>query len=297
MTTVADPQCRKTVIDLVHGIRERIYPVGRLDFHSEGLIVLTNDGDLAFKVAHPRHGSVKTYHVKVRGVPEPRLIEKLQRGITIDGKRTLPCGIEQMKTTGRNGDEVNSWYEVKLREGRTQQIRKMFKAVGHPVTKLLRAGIDTHDEAKLTELASRVRIDFVPGEHARTLLDGEDVTSLIRTPEVSMAASDVSTVPGVRRVLVRLQQELGRRSGGVLEGRDIGTKVFPETPHKFFLTARPEVRAERRTNELKEKGEPADFATVLAETIASDQQDYTRADSPLTFDESYKKIETSDLTI
>src|SRR5881398_1843165 len=150
MTTVEDPQGRKTVIDLVHGIRERIYPVGRLDFHSEGLIVLTNDGDLAFKVAHPRHGSVKTYHVKVRGVPEPRLIEKLQRGITIDGKRTLPCGIEQMKTTGRNGDEVNSWYEVKLREGRTQQIRKMFKAVGHPVTKLRRVAIGPISDPKLT---------------------------------------------------------------------------------------------------------------------------------------------------
>lgn len=150
MTTVEDPQGRKTVIDLVRGIRERIYPVGRLDFHSEGLIVLTNDGDLAFKVAHPRHGSVKTYHVKVRGVPEPRLIEKLQRGITIDGKRTLPCGIEQMKTTGRNGDEVNSWYEVKLREGRTQQIRKMFKAVGHPVTKLRRVAIGPISDPKLT---------------------------------------------------------------------------------------------------------------------------------------------------
>ena len=150
MTTVEDPQGRKTVIDLVRGIRERIYPVGRLDFHSEGLIVLTNDGDLAFKVAHPRHGSVKTYHVKVRGVPEPRLIEKLQRGITIDGKRTLPCEMQQMKTTGRNLDEGNSWYEVKLREGRTQQIRKMFKAIGHPVMKLRRVAIGPISDPKLT---------------------------------------------------------------------------------------------------------------------------------------------------
>ncbi|HEY2321310.1 MAG TPA: pseudouridine synthase [Thermoanaerobaculia bacterium] len=150
MTTVEDPQGRKTVIDLVRGIRERIYPVGRLDFHSEGLIVLTNDGDLAFKVSHPRHGSVKTYHVKVRGVPEPRVVEKLQRGITIDGKRTLPCGIEQMKTTGRTLEGGNSWYEVKLREGRTQQIRKMFKAVGHPVTKLRRVAIGPISDPKLT---------------------------------------------------------------------------------------------------------------------------------------------------
>jgi 23S rRNA pseudouridine2605 synthase len=150
MTTVADPQGRKTVIDLVRGVRERIYPIGRLDFHSEGLIVLTNDGDLAFKVSHPRHGSVKTYHVKVRGVPEPRMVERLQRGITIDNKRTLPCEIEQMKRTSRNAEEGNSWYEVKLREGRTQQIRKMFQAIGHPVMKLRRVAIGPISDPKLT---------------------------------------------------------------------------------------------------------------------------------------------------
>jgi 23S rRNA pseudouridine2605 synthase len=150
MTTVEDPQGRKTVIDLVRGVRERIYPVGRLDFHSEGLIVLTNDGDLAFKVSHPRHGSVKTYHVKVRGVPEARMVDRLQRGITIDNKRTLPCEIAQMKTTSRNAEEGNSWYEVKLREGRTQQIRKMFQAIGHPVMKLRRVAIGPISDPKLT---------------------------------------------------------------------------------------------------------------------------------------------------
>jgi 23S rRNA pseudouridine2605 synthase len=154
MTTVEDPQGRKTVIDLVKGVRERIYPVGRLDFHSEGLILLTNDGDLAFKVSHPKHGSVKTYHVKVRGVPTERIVEKLERGITIDNKRTLPCEISRMKTTGRatgkSEEEGNSWYEVRLREGRTQQIRKMFQAVGHPVSKLRRVAIGPIADPKLT---------------------------------------------------------------------------------------------------------------------------------------------------
>ncbi len=149
MTTVADPQGRRTVIDLIKGVRERIYPVGRLDFHSEGLILLTNDGDLAFKVSHPQHGSVKSYHVKVRGVPEERLIAKLERGITIDNKRTLPCEIRRMKTTGRGDEEGNSWFEVKLREGRTQQIRKMFKAVGHPVSKLRRVAIGPLSDPRL----------------------------------------------------------------------------------------------------------------------------------------------------
>jgi 23S rRNA pseudouridine2605 synthase len=150
MTTVDDPQGRRTVIDLVPGVRERIYPVGRLDYYSEGLILLTNDGDLAFKVSHPKHGSVKKYHVKVRGVPQDRIVEKLQRGITIDGKRTLPCEIARMKTTGRGDDEGNSWFEVRLREGRTQQIRKMFQAVGHPVSKLRRVAIGPLSDPKLT---------------------------------------------------------------------------------------------------------------------------------------------------
>lgn len=149
-STVNDPEGRKTVIDLVKGVRERIYPVGRLDYQSEGLLLLTNDGDLAYKVSHPKHGSVKTYHVKVRGVPEERIIGKLERGITIEGKRTVPCEIERMKTTGKGDDEGNSWYEVRLREGRNQQIRKMFKAVGHPVSKLRRVAIGPIADPKLT---------------------------------------------------------------------------------------------------------------------------------------------------
>ena len=170
----------------------------------------------------------------------------------------------------------------------------MYRALGLAA---LREEIDTHDEPALEALANRMKIEFVPGEKPRVLLNGEDVTSLIRTPEVSMAASDVSTIPAVRRCLVKLQQELGRRSGGVLEGRDIGTKVFPETPYKFFLTGRPEVRARRRFNELVAKGGSPDFDTVLAETIARDKQDSTRADSPLTYDDTYTLVDTSDLTI
>jgi 23S rRNA pseudouridine2605 synthase len=150
MTTVEDPQGRRTVIDLVRGVRERIYPVGRLDYHSEGLVLLTNDGELAYKISHPTHGSVKTYNVKVRGVPEERLIDKLRRGITIEGKRTLPCDIAPIKTTGKRADEGNSWWEVKLREGRTQQIRKMFQAVGHPVSKLRRVAIGPIYDPKLS---------------------------------------------------------------------------------------------------------------------------------------------------
>ncbi|MCU1349323.1 MAG: cytidylate kinase [Acidobacteria bacterium] len=170
----------------------------------------------------------------------------------------------------------------------------MYRAIGLAAT---RRGIAFDDEPALEALASSVVIEFVPGEHPHVLLDGEDVTHLIRTPEISMAASHVSAVPAVRRVLVRLQQELGRRRGGVLEGRDIGTKVFPETPHKFFLTARPEVRAQRRYRELLAKGTATALPQVLAETIQRDEQDSTRADSPLSYDDTYQVIDTSELTI
>jgi cytidylate kinase len=170
----------------------------------------------------------------------------------------------------------------------------MYRAIGLAA---VRRGIDTRDASALEALAASAMIEFEPGDPPRVLLEREDITSLIRTPEISMAASNVSAVPAVRRVLVQLQQELGRRNGGVLEGRDIGTKVFPETPHKFFLTARPEVRAKRRYDELVAKGQPADYESVLADSTLRDTQDSTRADSPLTWDESYTVIDTSDLTI
>jgi cytidylate kinase len=158
----------------------------------------------------------------------------------------------------------------------------MYRAIGLAA---LRNGVDLRDAERLEALASGTAIEFVPGDPPRVILNGEDVTHLIRTPEISMAASDVSAVSGVRRVLVSLQQQLGRRNGGVLEGRDIGTKVCPE------------VRARRRYEELVAKGQPADFDSVLADSLLRDEQDSTRADSPLMFDDTYQVVDTSDLTI
>jgi cytidylate kinase len=164
--------------------------------------------------------------------------------------------------------------------------------------KAKRNAIAFDDAERLAAIAAETTIDFVPGTRPpRVLLDGEDVSEAIRTPEMSMGASTVSSVPAVRRALVRMQQEIGARAGGVLEGRDIGTKVFPETPHKFFLDARPEVRAERRHRELASKGTDVPLETVAREMEERDRQDSTRADSPLTCDESYVRIDTSELTI
>ncbi len=170
----------------------------------------------------------------------------------------------------------------------------MYRAIGLAAQ---RQGIAVDDAEALSQLAAGARIEFVPGEVATVTLDGEDITALIRTPEISMAASHVSAVPAVRRTLVKLQQDLGRRNGGVLEGRDIGTKVFPGTPHKFFLDARPEERASRRHRELVAKGQSTSFDEVLADCMKRDGQDSSRADSPLMHDETYTVVDTSDMTL
>ncbi|HEY0591870.1 MAG TPA: (d)CMP kinase [Thermoanaerobaculia bacterium] len=164
--------------------------------------------------------------------------------------------------------------------------------------KAMRAGVPLDDEPALERLAAGTRIDLEgSGATLRVLLDGEDVSAAIRTPDMSMAASRVSAVPAVRRVLVRIQQELGRRAGGVLEGRDIGTKVFPETPHKFFLTATPAVRAERRRRDLRERGIEQQVDEILREIEVRDRQDSTRADSPLQCDASYTVIDSSEMSV
>lgn len=154
------------------------------------------------------------------------------------------------------------------------------------------------DPAAVVAIADRATVSVTGSvENTRTFLDGEDVSKEIRTPEISMYASAVSAVPGVRRRLAGMQRQLALTSGGVLEGRDIGTKVVPETKHKFFLTARPEVRARRRTLELAARGSPQPFEKVLAEMEARDRADATREDSPLTLDASYVAVDTSDLTV
>jgi pseudouridine synthase len=191
MTTLDDPSDRPTVLDFVKGVRERVFPVGRLDYNSEGLILLTNDGDLAFRIAHPKHGSVKTYHVKVRGVPTDRLTEKLARGITIEGKRTLPCEISRIRTTGRGEDEGNSWFEVKLREGRTQQIRKMYKTIGHPVMKLRRVAIGPLADSTLE--AGQWR--DLSEQEVRRLRSQEEPRPSRRKPKTPAATADRSRAP------------------------------------------------------------------------------------------------------
>lgn len=143
LTAVSDPAGRPTVIDLVPPpLRKALVPVGRLDFQTEGLLLLTDDGDFAQHLAHPRYGCRKTYEVKVKGVPEEPALDRLRTGIVLEGKRTAPCRIEPVRRAGPVREEGgNSWFRVELAEGRTRQIREMFFRAGHPVQKLRRVAI------------------------------------------------------------------------------------------------------------------------------------------------------------
>lgn len=174
----------------------------------------------------------------------------------------------------------------------------MYRAVGLAARESgLTLPLETPDGAeRAAAIADSVRIELVPDPRgARVLLDGRDITDAIREPEISLYASAVSAIPAVRRRLVAQQQRLGRARGGVLEGRDIGTKVFPETPFKFFLTASPAIRAARRARELSERGTPQAYDEVLSQMQKRDSDDATRADSPLTLDGRYVVIDTETL--
>ena len=136
VTTVSDPQGRQTVMDFLRGrVKDRVYPVGRLDYNSEGLLLLTNDGDFANAITSPASHVQKTYHVKVTDYLTPEQEERFRTGIPLRGRRTAPAMLRLL----RRGD--NPWYEVKLTEGRQQQIREMFKALGVLVEKLRRVRI------------------------------------------------------------------------------------------------------------------------------------------------------------
>lgn len=152
--------------------------------------------------------------------------------------------------------------------------------------------IEDPDAVAAIAEASRVELSASP-EGSRIFLDGEDVSEEIRRPEISAYASAVSAIPAVRKVLVGQQQRLGRERGGVMEGRDIGTKVFPETRFKFFLTADPAIRADRRARELAARGTPQPYEEVLREMEKRDRDDASRADSPLTMDARYDVVDSS----
>jgi 23S rRNA pseudouridine2605 synthase len=137
LTSMSDPEGRPLVTDLIPSNLGRLHPVGRLDFNTEGLLLLTNDGEITNRITSAKNQIPKIYQAKVKGVPPQNAIERLRRGITIGaGERTAPAEVRELRVTG-----ANAWFEITLREGKNQQIRRMFDAIGHSVLKLSRTRI------------------------------------------------------------------------------------------------------------------------------------------------------------
>jgi len=156
VTTLSDPQGRPTVGDYLSGVQERVFPVGRLDFNSAGLLLFTNDGELALRLTHPRYGVHKTYRVKVKGQPTAHALERLAKGIRLEEGRTAPAEVRVLETSDRK-----TWLELTIAEGKRHQIRRMCEAVGLPVEKLIRIRLGP------------LRLGKLPVGHARSLTDEE----------------------------------------------------------------------------------------------------------------------------
>lgn len=145
LTSMSDPEERPLVIDLIPAALGRLHPIGRLDFNTEGLLVLTNDGELTNRITTAKNRIPKVYRAKVKGMPGEKAIERLRRGIAIgDDERTAPAEVRKLRES-----KTNSWYEVILTEGRNQQVRRMFDAIGHSVIKLVRTRIGALEDDRL----------------------------------------------------------------------------------------------------------------------------------------------------
>jgi pseudouridine synthase len=132
VTTAYDPWGRPTVMQLVR-VPQRVYPVGRLDVDSEGLLILTNDGQLAYHLTHPRYGVEKEYHVLVEGRPTENTLERLRQGIELEGRKTAPARVSRLQSDGQG-----TWLSIVIHEGRRRQVRRMLEEVGHRVLRLIR---------------------------------------------------------------------------------------------------------------------------------------------------------------
>lgn len=135
ITAVTDDKNRRVVTDYFPQVRERIYPVGRLDYDTSGLLIMTNDGEFANILMHPRYEVEKTYVAKVENIPDKMALKQLERGVVIDGRKTEPAKVKMLKN---KSNQKNAVLEITIHEGRNRQVRKMLEAIGHPVIKLKR---------------------------------------------------------------------------------------------------------------------------------------------------------------
>ncbi len=217
VSTASDPQRRTTVLDVLEGVKARVFPVGRLDYHSTGLLLLTNDGEFANAITAAKSHVTKTYLVKTKGQLTSEQEEEFRNGIPLSGKRTAPAGLRLI----RRGD--NPWYEVRLIEGRNQQIRIMFKHFGHLVEKLRRVKIGSVELGTLK-----------PGEFR--LLLPEEVKKLMRL--ASGQAKDSVYIPN-RDEKRQGPKKAGAKKAGVQKAGAKKTGVKKAGPAKSGATAAP----------------------------------------------------------
>ena len=141
VTTPRDPQRRKTVLDLIPRVNDYVYPVGRLDYDSEGLLLLTNDGEMASLLTHPSHGVSRIYEVTVRGCPTDQQLRRIAKGMRLDGRKTVPAEVRRISSARMSLRNDKACIEIVLREGRNRQVRRMFQSIGHPVIRLVRTSL------------------------------------------------------------------------------------------------------------------------------------------------------------
>jgi 23S rRNA pseudouridine2605 synthase len=191
LSSRSDPGRRTTVIDLLAkaGVRGYFYPVGRLDYESEGLILLTNDGAFAERVSHPRYELDRTYEAVVEGVPDERDLERLRRGVLIEGRKTLPAAVKLLRVLPSAG-APQAVLELTLREGRNRQVRYMCDAIAHPVARLRRIRIGAIADRHLGP--GRIR-DLTPTE-VRSLMTGDAPTPALRTQRAPRPSRESSKV-------------------------------------------------------------------------------------------------------
>src|SRR5688572_3267134 len=180
VSTLDDPGGRTTVKDYLRGVSVRVFPVGRLDFDSEGLMLLTNNGDLAQALLHPRYHVAKTYLIKVKGVLTDEEITKLERGVKLEDGMTSPAQVKKVRKV-----EANSWLEITIREGRKHQVKRMLESVGHPVIKLMRV-----------RMGSLALGNLDPGEFR--FLSDREANALRALVDERMAAVERGVEPGAR---------------------------------------------------------------------------------------------------
>jgi len=211
VTTMADPEGRPTVLNLLRGLKTRVYPVGRLDYNTEGLLLLTNDGDFAHLITHPKHEFPKTYRAKVKGVLEDHQIEQLEKGIYLDDGKTAPAKLKKVSK-----EEANSWLEITIYEGRKRQVRRMFDRVGHSVIKL-----------KRTKTGNLILGDLPEGVF-RYLTPAEvEALKELAVKEVKVEARSQKPEVKHERTLERVQRPLGK-PGASFGTRAMGSGTRPD---------------------------------------------------------------------